>query len=697
MPEVAQATITVTPVLEGAQQKITDDLTGIASAAGDKAGSESGTAFSGSFTKTLIGGTAALTTAVVGAGAAMVGAAGKTAEYGDQIDKASQKLGVSSTFYQEWDAVLQHSGTSMDSMSGTFKKLANASQDASKDQEAAFKKLGLSMDQVKNMSTEELFASVVGGLQNMEEGSERTAIATELLGKGAMEMGALFNTSADDTQAMIDRVHELGGVIDEDGVKASAAYQDSLQDMKTAFSGVANGLMVDLLPPLTDFMTKIADFISTTDLSPVTDTIGKAVTALGDFISSLDIQAAGQAFGVVVEGIGAALELAWNVVSTVFDAMKSGFETVSDALEETGINWDDIWGGISDAVSGAAELIGAAIELIANIIAALIKEVQTDGTYFNTVWENMQTYVEMVADVISGVIETVTALLNGDWDGAWEAAKGTVESVTSGMSTILTNSWEFLKTTAQTVWNAIKAAIEQPIQNAKESVSNIIDEIKTKLSDTWEAIKDTVATTVESMQATITEKWEAIKAKVSEVVDGVKSTISDGFEAAKQTVQSVFDAVHGIIQEKMDAAKNIVSNAVEAIKGFFNFNWSLPDLVLPHIVVSDDPEDWWDVPILGHIPKPSAIGVEWYQKAYETPYLFTTPTIVGNRGFGDGGGSGELLYGRDQLLRDIAMAAGETVINVYASDGMDVVQLANKVSEVLALQTRQAQSAWSGT
>ena len=43
-----------------------------------------------------------------------------------------------------------------------------------------------------------------------------------------------------------------------------------------------------------------------------------------------------------------------------------------------------------------------------------------------------------------------------------------------------------------------------------------------------------------------------------------------------------------------------------------------------------------------------------------------------------------------------AAAGGITIpINVYASDGMDVVQLANKVSDVLALQLKQAQAVWS--
>jgi hypothetical protein len=233
MPVVASATLEVTPVLAGAQQSLTQQLTGASVEAGDKAGQESGSKFASSMAKKIAVGSAAVAGAVTAVGGALVGTASKTAAYGDSIDKASQKLGVSSTFYQEWEHVLQHSGTSMDKMGASFKKLATASQDASADQQAAFERLGLSMEDVKNMSPEELFTNVVSGLQGMENGTERTAIATELLGKGAMEMGALLNTSSEDTQAMIDKVHDLGGVMGEDAVKASAQYQDSLQDMQT--------------------------------------------------------------------------------------------------------------------------------------------------------------------------------------------------------------------------------------------------------------------------------------------------------------------------------------------------------------------------------------------------------------------------------------------------------------------------------
>lgn len=216
--DIGKAYVQIVPSAEGLSGSITELMGGEATKAGTSAGGSFSGAFAGALkgTGAVLAGTAV---AIGGVTAALVEGVSSTAEYADSIDKASQKLGISSTAYQQWDAVLQHSGTSMDAMSGTFKTLAKASQDASADQEKAFKKLGLSMKDIQGMSTEDLFASVITGLQGMEEGTERTALATELLGRGAMEMGALLNTSSEDTQAMIDRVSELGGVLDEDAIK----------------------------------------------------------------------------------------------------------------------------------------------------------------------------------------------------------------------------------------------------------------------------------------------------------------------------------------------------------------------------------------------------------------------------------------------------------------------------------------------
>ena len=85
----------------------------------------------------------------------------------------------------------------------------------------------LSQEEVAKMSTEDLFAATIKGLQGMEEGAERTVLANELLGGAVKELGPLLNTSAEETDEMRRRVRELGGVMSEDAVKSAASFQDS--------------------------------------------------------------------------------------------------------------------------------------------------------------------------------------------------------------------------------------------------------------------------------------------------------------------------------------------------------------------------------------------------------------------------------------------------------------------------------------
>ena len=59
---------------------------------------------------------AAISGAAVAATGAFISGAKEVAEYGDNIDKMSQKMGMSAEAYQEWDAVMRHSGTSMETM-----------------------------------------------------------------------------------------------------------------------------------------------------------------------------------------------------------------------------------------------------------------------------------------------------------------------------------------------------------------------------------------------------------------------------------------------------------------------------------------------------------------------------------------------------------------------------------------------------
>lgn len=182
-----------------------------------------------------------------------------TVEYGDNVDKMSQKMGISIEAYQEWDAILQRNGSSMNSISTSFKTLALAAQNASDEQVAAFERVGLSLAEVEEMSQEDLFAAVISGLQGMEEGALRTETATELLGRGAKELGPLLNMTAEETQEMRDRIYDLGGIMSKEAVEDAAEYKNAVEDLKTAWGGFVREATSDWIPILTDLANGLAD------------------------------------------------------------------------------------------------------------------------------------------------------------------------------------------------------------------------------------------------------------------------------------------------------------------------------------------------------------------------------------------------------------------------------------------------------
>lgn len=188
---------------------------------------------------------------VAAAAAAIFSVADSVASVGDTIDKQSQKLGISAEAYQEWDAILGHCGASMDSLKAGMKTLSSAIVTGSADQVTAFKAVGLSIDDVRKMSTEDVFAAVITGLQGMEEGADRTKIATTLLGRSAQELGPLLNTSAEATEEMRQTVNDLGGVMSNEAVAASAKFKDTLQDLQTAAGWFKREFVSDILPAVT--------------------------------------------------------------------------------------------------------------------------------------------------------------------------------------------------------------------------------------------------------------------------------------------------------------------------------------------------------------------------------------------------------------------------------------------------------------
>jgi hypothetical protein len=194
---------------------------------------------------------ASVATAAMATGKAIFDMAMETTKAGDEVDKMSQRLGLSREGYQKWNYVMSQSGIDINATRAGMKNLTNLLDDATKGSKTAadmFSRLGYSLSEVQGKSQEEIFEMSIRALQNMSSETERAALANDLFGRSGQEMLPLLNTTAEATQQLIDRASQLGFVMSDEAVTAAVVFGDSLDDLKSAFAGVKNSIMGDVLP-----------------------------------------------------------------------------------------------------------------------------------------------------------------------------------------------------------------------------------------------------------------------------------------------------------------------------------------------------------------------------------------------------------------------------------------------------------------
>lgn len=342
----------------------------------------------------------------------------ETAEYGDVIDKTSQKLGVSAKTYQEYDYIMNLAGTSMQDMTVGMKTLTNQLDSAiggGKEATENFQKLGFSMEELKTMSREDLFKKTIERLQQMEDTTERASLANDLFGKSGQNLTPLFNMTNEETQELIGNLNAMGGVMSDESVKASAQFQDSLTTLGVAFNSLRNGAMAKMLPEASKVMDGLTKLFSGDD----------------------------SGIGMVTEGIS-------NIADMILENLPKFVDTAMQIVKALG----------QAIIDNLPQLMESAVMIVTSLIDMLV--------------ENLPMLIEMAPEILiaigKGIVKAIPKLA--------ESVAKTIVALVDMFMKALSKFTDIGKNLVSGLWNGIKSAWSNLLSKFTDLCKGLINKIK---------------------------------------------------------------------------------------------------------------------------------------------------------------------------------------------------------------------------
>lgn len=156
-----------------------------------------------------------------------------------------------------------------------------------------------------------------------------------------------------------------------------------------------------------------------------------------------------------------------------------------------------LWEQWQPTIAAVSEAVGSFGARMVEVWNKLQPAIQAFVEFTSPIIENFGVMVGTVFDTVTGTLDAVIALLNGDFTGAWNAITGVVQGMYDGVVAVIGNFLEFL--------GAVVGSVGTLAGNIGQS---IYDGIASGFNSLWSAVKGVVNSIIGALNSINEFSWE---------------------------------------------------------------------------------------------------------------------------------------------------------------------------------------------
>ena len=323
---------------------------------------------------------------------------------------------------------------------------------------------------------------------------------------------------------------------------------------------------------------------------------------------------------LIVELGKTALELGKSALAWGVHAAQMGLAAAAEIAQSVaaGVAAAATW-----ALNGAIAVLTSPITLVIAAIAALIAIGVLLYQNWDTVVEFAKTAWQGLCDFISGICQSIGEFFSGLWTklqeifepiGQWFSEK--FQEGWDAIVNIFSNLGSWFGERWADVTNALAEAntwLGEKFQSGRDKVNSAFEKVGSWFGDRWSDIKGGV----QEADTWFGEKFESAKEKAQNPFQSIGSWFSERWNDIQSALKEIPNWFKNLFNDAMENAKSVVKSGIDALKGFFDFDWSLPRIQLPHFDITGS--------FSLNPPSFPSFSVDWYARGG----VFNSPSIIG--------------------------------------------------------------------